>query len=77
MDKVEAVGPGLVVGPKVPAEAHAGVLADMLHAVKEMIGRLDLVQTIAVIYEAYPEIKGDVDELLRDIGALVEKIKAL
>ena len=53
------------------------MISSMFDALVRVLERVHVAAGAALVYEAWPEIKGDVEELIKDVAALIDKIGAL
>jgi hypothetical protein len=69
----------VVVGDKELAKAHIHltVVSKVMDAVIGILDRLHVWAAGALVYEAWPEIRGDMEELVKDVFTLLQKIRAL
>lgn len=59
------------------AQVHLGMMDKVLGGAMTMIGKLHVVAIGALVYEAYPELHKEVDDLIRAVAKLLRKIKDL
>lgn len=68
---------GLTDDELAKAGIHVSMIQSALDGLLGLLERLHVVAAAAEIYKAYPEIKGDVEELIKDVCVLIEKIRSL
>jgi hypothetical protein len=59
------------------AGVHLSMIQGVLDGAIGLLERLHIVAACAEIYKAYPEIRGDIEELIKDVCVLIERIRAL
>jgi hypothetical protein len=59
------------------AGIHLSLIGGVIDGIEEMLGLSHVVAAWSAVYEAWPEIKVDVIELIKDLAALRAKIRAL
>jgi hypothetical protein len=61
----------------VKAGIHLSLLSNIFDGLIGLLDRLHVAAAAALVYKAWPEIKGDVEELIADVVALAKKISDL
>jgi len=59
------------------AKVHLSLLSGIFDGVVELLDRLHMAAAAGVVYAAWPEIRGDVDELIKDVRVLCGKLRLL
>jgi hypothetical protein len=59
------------------AKVHLSMLSSVVDAIVEVVHRLHVGAAAAAVYAAWPELHADVDALIRDVRALLVKLRAL
>jgi hypothetical protein len=59
------------------AGVHLSLISDLMDGMLTWLERLNIFAAAGLVYQAWPEIEGDVAELVKDVTALIVKIKAL
>jgi len=59
------------------AGVHLSLISDLFDGVLTFVERLNVFAAAGLVYEAWPELQSDVAELVKDVMALIVKIKAL